>query len=232
MKRTSPDKLYDFGIEDVRKIESSGDGQFVLVRLYNLNTAIEEMAKQEFGESRWRERYAMQDRLKREIPSEYHYYFQRCNVGSGDPVEVDCCVSDSALPSYPLVRELISNPLRLWVFRQLTCRISPKPALALDEQVLRFKHFVLSQERELRLVKREIEAFEQFETSRLERREPVPDDVRMFVWRRDGGKCVKCGSGELLEFDHIIPVIEGGSNTERNLQLLCEPCNRGKGRRV
>jgi 5-methylcytosine-specific restriction endonuclease McrA len=27
----------------------------------------------------------------------------------------------------------------------------------------------------------------------------------------------------------IIPVISGGSSTERNVQLLCEPCNRSKG---
>lgn len=59
-------------------------------------------------------------------------------------------------------------------------------------------------------------------------REAIPERVRIFVWRRDGGKCVRCGSNERLEFDHIIPVSEGGSNTERNIQLLCEPCNRSK----
>lgn len=63
-------------------------------------------------------------------------------------------------------------------------------------------------------------------------RQPIPDDVQLFVWRRDGGRCVKCGSQESLEFDHIIPVSKGGSNTARNLQLLCERCNRSKGASV
>jgi len=64
------------------------------------------------------------------------------------------------------------------------------------------------------------------------RRESIPDDVKLLIWERDRGQCVKCGSNEKLEFDHIIPLSMGGSNTARNLQLLCERCNREKGGRL
>ena len=59
-------------------------------------------------------------------------------------------------------------------------------------------------------------------------RQGIPSNVRREVWRRDGGKCVKCGSRINLEYDHIIPVTRGGSNTARNIELLCETCNRSK----
>jgi len=61
---------------------------------------------------------------------------------------------------------------------------------------------------------------------------PIPETVRMYVWRRDGGRCASCGSCERLEYDHIIPVSQGGSNTDRNIQLLCEKCNRAKSDRI
>lgn len=60
----------------------------------------------------------------------------------------------------------------------------------------------------------------------------IPSEVKLNVWRRDSGKCVKCGSQERLEYDHIIPVSKGGSNTERNVQLLCEKCNREKAAQI
>jgi hypothetical protein len=59
-------------------------------------------------------------------------------------------------------------------------------------------------------------------------RQPIPKAVQREVWQRDQGKCIECGSREKLEYDHRIPVSEGGSNTARNIQLLCESCNRKK----
>ena len=56
----------------------------------------------------------------------------------------------------------------------------------------------------------------------------ISEEVKDSVWNRDGGKCVQCGSKENLEFDHIIPFSKGGANTKRNIQLLCESCNRAK----
>ena len=61
------------------------------------------------------------------------------------------------------------------------------------------------------------------------RRERISEDVRNEIWRRDQGRCVRCGSRERLEFDHIVPVSRGGANTVRNIELLCESCNRSKG---
>jgi 5-methylcytosine-specific restriction endonuclease McrA len=54
----------------------------------------------------------------------------------------------------------------------------------------------------------------------------VPPGLRQ---QRDEGRCTSCGGNQNLEFDHIIPLSMGGSNTARNLQLLCERCNRAKG---
>jgi len=82
----------------------------------------------------------------------------------------------------------------------------------------------------LRNIKRKIsqKAGEQYNDIPIHDRQPIPGLVKMYVWKRDGGKCIKCGNSENLEFDHIIPISKGGSNTERNIQLLCESCNRTK----
>ena len=60
-------------------------------------------------------------------------------------------------------------------------------------------------------------------------RDDVAEAVRVEVWRRDGGRCVQCGSKRRLQFDHLIPVRLGGASSIDNLQLLCADCNRAKG---
>ena len=63
-------------------------------------------------------------------------------------------------------------------------------------------------------------------------REPITEAMRAEVYRRDGGKCVTCGSKQNLQYDHILPVAKGGATTVNNLQLLCRTCNLSKGARV
>jgi hypothetical protein len=60
------------------------------------------------------------------------------------------------------------------------------------------------------------------------RRVGIPEDVRRYVFRRDGGRCVLCGSAELLQFDHVMPVALGGNSSAENLQVLCSNFNRVK----
>lgn len=58
----------------------------------------------------------------------------------------------------------------------------------------------------------------------------IPTMVKLEVWKRDQGRCVKCGSQSNLHFDHIIPYSKGGSSlVAENIQLLCVKHNLGKG---
>ena len=63
-------------------------------------------------------------------------------------------------------------------------------------------------------------------------RKTIPAEVRREVWRRDKGQCSKCGSRQNLEYDHIVPISKGGSNTTRNIELLCQECNRIKSNKI
>jgi 5-methylcytosine-specific restriction endonuclease McrA len=59
----------------------------------------------------------------------------------------------------------------------------------------------------------------------------IPAALRWEVFRRDGYKCLECGSRTDLTADHIDADILGGETTIDNLQTLCRPCNSKKGAR-
>jgi hypothetical protein len=63
----------------------------------------------------------------------------------------------------------------------------------------------------------------------LEHDRVIPSSVKIEVWKRDKGQCVKCGSKENLHYDHIIPYSKGGSSlTADNIQILCAKHNLEK----
>ena len=61
-----------------------------------------------------------------------------------------------------------------------------------------------------------------------------PEWAKEAVRARDRGKCAACGVDIISElegaenFDHIVPLAQGGNNDLVNLQLLCVACNRKK----
>ena len=63
----------------------------------------------------------------------------------------------------------------------------------------------------------------------IEHNQIIPTAVKLEVWRRDKGRCVKCGSQDNLHFDHIIPYSKGGASlVAENIQILCARHNLRK----
>ena len=73
------------------------------------------------------------------------------------------------------------------------------------------------------------EDFSQPSQLKAERRRIIPTAVKLEVWKRDGAKCCECGATEELHFDHIVPVVKGGTSlAAENIQLLCARHNLEK----
>ena len=64
------------------------------------------------------------------------------------------------------------------------------------------------------------------------KKKPIPYRLRWAVFKRDGFKCVDCGSQDDLSADHVLPECKGGLTTFENLRTRCRKCNSKKGRRL
>jgi len=61
----------------------------------------------------------------------------------------------------------------------------------------------------------------------------IPTAVKLAVWKRDKGRCVKCSSTKNLHFDHVLPFSRGGTSLKvENIQLLCARHNIAKRDRI
>jgi hypothetical protein len=63
----------------------------------------------------------------------------------------------------------------------------------------------------------------------------IPFRLKMRVVRRDNYTCQHCDKhlqDNEVEFDHIIPISNGGSSDEHNIRLTCHDCNADKSDKV
>lgn len=63
------------------------------------------------------------------------------------------------------------------------------------------------------------------------KRKSISKKRRFEIFKRDGFVCGYCGAhppAVVLHLDHIIPIKDGGDNSDYNLITACEGCNLGK----
>jgi 5-methylcytosine-specific restriction endonuclease McrA len=101
-----------------------------------------------------------------------------------------------------------------------------------EEASLLIKKQALSDDSRLKRLRQEVETLERVVNTVGVKRIAIPEAIKLLVYSRDEGKCVRCDSSEQLHFDHIIPVAKGGGNSENNIQLLCDYCNLQKSDKI
>jgi HNH endonuclease len=117
---------------------------------------------------------------------------------------------------------------RVWLFRDAIYFAARAPrGREVDEVILRIKALHFQEDESLKRLREQVANFEAIEANSkaASSRKVIPDDVKLLVWSRDGGACVKCGAQTDLHFDHIIPHSRGGGDHAENIQLLCRMCN-------
>ncbi len=144
------------------------------------------------------------------------------------PLDLHPMISEDDNLDFPLFIEggkIIFFKDRLFMPERIARTIQEK-----EEVVLRVKKAIYDEEVDLSNLKAAVanlEAAIEYRKSKAKRMS-IPEDVKLVVWARDGGACSHCGSKMNLQFDHIIPLSKGGSNSEANIQILCQLCNLKK----
>lgn len=111
----------------------------------------------------------------------------------------------------------------IWVYNGLFRLVDVWQETSGRRQVFKFKLEILDQLREMPA----------HSIGGIDHDRVIPAAVKIEVWKRDKGSCVKCGSRENLHFDHIIPYSQGGSSKDaKNIQILCLSHNLSKRDRI
>ena len=103
--------------------------------------------------------------------------------------------------------------------------------LKFREEVEREKEIIRARNRQKEARKKAMdELIESGEVFPQSGRPPIPRDLVDAIWRRDGGKCVYCGSTENLQIDHIIPFSISLDDSINNKVLSTHKENQNKGK--
>jgi len=120
-------------------------------------------------------------------------------------------------PEFVKVYEKIHSGI--WVFNGLFRLVDAWQEVINGRKVIKFR-LELIQDDDISLAT---------ESRDIEHSRVIPAPVKLEVWKRDKGRCIKCGSTTNLHFDHIIPYSKGGSSlVAENIQLLCARHNLEK----
>ena len=57
------------------------------------------------------------------------------------------------------------------------------------------------------------------------RQEFTKDSFREMLKDKLGDKCANCGSEDLVEYHHVVPLVHGGTNNLGNIVPLCHECH-------
>ena len=114
----------------------------------------------------------------------------------------------------------------IWVYNGLFYLVDAWIEKSEGRNVFKFKLLVTDQTAKIRA--NNIKKLQDLVHNRI-----IPTSVKLEVWKRDGGKCVQCGSTDNLHFDHDVPFAKGGSSlTAANIKLLCARHNLQKSDKI